>query len=127
MVSPAGLEPATLDLEGRCSVQLSYGDSLSTNARPELHERVHPRLQLFRLGSILISQRFGGSGSVEHLEQGFHRQPVLTVLGGLLLELMKDVDALWVRQSERLSHLPENGAELLVAERLCEERSYLIS
>jgi hypothetical protein len=25
MVSPAGIEPATLCLEGRCSIQLSYG------------------------------------------------------------------------------------------------------
>ena len=25
MVRPAGLEPATLGLEGRCSVQMSYG------------------------------------------------------------------------------------------------------
>jgi hypothetical protein len=25
---PAGLEPATLCLEGRCSIQLSYGTSL---------------------------------------------------------------------------------------------------
>jgi hypothetical protein len=25
MVRPAGLEPATLDLEGRCSIQMSYG------------------------------------------------------------------------------------------------------
>lgn len=27
MVRPAGLEPATLALEGRCSIQLSYGRS----------------------------------------------------------------------------------------------------
>jgi hypothetical protein len=25
MVGPAGLEPATPDLEGRCSIQMSYG------------------------------------------------------------------------------------------------------
>src|SRR6185312_1690927 len=25
LVTPAGLEPATIDLEGRCSIRLSYG------------------------------------------------------------------------------------------------------
>ncbi len=29
MAIPAGLEPATLCLEGRCSIQLSYGTALS--------------------------------------------------------------------------------------------------
>lgn len=28
MVRPAGLEPATLGLEGRCSIQMSYGRSI---------------------------------------------------------------------------------------------------
>ena len=30
MAIPAGLEPATLCLEGRCSIQLSYGTALVT-------------------------------------------------------------------------------------------------
>lgn len=29
MVGPAGLEPATPDLEGRCSIQMSYEPALS--------------------------------------------------------------------------------------------------
>jgi len=36
MVRPAGLEPATLALEGRCSIQLSYGRSITNLVRPEL-------------------------------------------------------------------------------------------
>src|SRR5262245_6051683 len=37
MARPAGLEPATLGLEGRCSVRLSYGrDSVPTERRAPL-------------------------------------------------------------------------------------------
>ena len=36
LATPAGLEPATLCLEGRCSIQLSYGaDGWKITAKPK--------------------------------------------------------------------------------------------
>ena len=36
MACPAGIEPATPSLEGWCSIQLSYGQMISTDSRGEL-------------------------------------------------------------------------------------------
>jgi hypothetical protein len=38
---PAGLEPATLGLEGRCSIHLSYGRMSVNCSRPTLAAGVH--------------------------------------------------------------------------------------
>jgi hypothetical protein len=38
-VSPAGIEPATLCLEGRCSIQLSYGLLNVIVAAPDLEKK----------------------------------------------------------------------------------------
>lgn len=34
VVPPAGIEPTTTRLEGGCSIQLSYGDSLARDSNP---------------------------------------------------------------------------------------------
>ncbi len=44
MAIPAGLEPATLCLEGRCSIQLSYGTiGLAVGRQPAQGAFVRPR------------------------------------------------------------------------------------
>ena len=37
MVRPAGFKPATSDLEGRCSIHLSYGRSLGPYTKPSTY------------------------------------------------------------------------------------------
>lgn len=48
MVRPAGLEPATLALEGRCSIQLSYGRSFEPGM----------------LNRLLYKTKYGRSGGI---------------------------------------------------------------
>ena len=46
MAHPAGLEPATIRLEGGCSIQLSYGRLVIANAGLSHNAWVMPRIQL---------------------------------------------------------------------------------
>ena len=44
MATPAGLEPATLCLEGRCSIQLSYGVINKVKSRKSLADSVKRKI-----------------------------------------------------------------------------------
>jgi hypothetical protein len=40
VVAPTGLEPVTPDLEGRCSIQMSYGAKISDTSERDLTEGI---------------------------------------------------------------------------------------
>ena len=50
MAHPAGIEPATLGLEGRCSIQLSYG-------RMSIHSDISGRGREIRTPDILLPKQ----------------------------------------------------------------------
>ncbi len=56
MVHPAGLEPATIRLEGGCSIQLSYG-RLSICKQTSSFRHPHKRLLLSSLLVCRLTQR----------------------------------------------------------------------
>ncbi len=53
MARPAGLEPATIRLEGGCSIQLSYGRFIAQ--QPLLTKQPHKKLSRFASPSYFVS------------------------------------------------------------------------
>ena len=66
MARPAGLEPATLGLEGRCSIQMSYGRMLVKRGRgreirtPDI---LHPKQARYQTALYPVSKFFQTSKS----------------------------------------------------------------
>ena len=65
MACPAGIEPATTDLEGRCSIQLSYGQ-----LRAIMPRSFDPMQPTFRMANTIKKERGIGQLCEKLLQPG---------------------------------------------------------